>query len=140
MAGGRPSGPKSRCSGTWTEARFKSFIVGNLRRATVKWKPISDCLKEARTRRGFYRCACCKEEVPASIKDGRKRVKNIHVDHIEPAVDPAKGFTTWDDFINRLFCESDNLQALCKACHDVKSQEEKEIAKERRAQEKANND
>ena len=135
---GRRGGPKTRCSGAWTEAKYRSFIKGNLRRATQKWAPIQECKKKARTRRGLYHCAGCGEEVPASVKEegSRRRSNNIHVDHIEPIIDPKVGWTTWDDCIERMFCELDNLQVLCTACHKVVTDEEKEIAKARRAKEK----
>lgn len=130
---GRIGGPKTRCSGTWTEARFKSFIKGNLRRSTQKWKPIQDCLKEARVERGLYLCAGCNQTVSATIKnDSGKREKNIHVDHINPIIDPATGWTSYDDMIDRMFCEKENLQALCKECHDKKTNDEKAVAKARR--------
>ena len=123
----RPSGPKIRCSGLWTEAEFKSFIQRNLRSATRKWKPISDCLKRARIARGLYRCEGCNSEVTATVvNDNGKRVKGIVVDHIKPIVDPDLGFTNWDDYINGMFCEADNLQALCHKCHDSKTQQERE--------------
>ena len=51
----------------------------------------------------------------------------MEVDHIKPVVDPKKGFTTWDDFIDRLFCEKKNLQALCRGCHAKKTKEERGI-------------
>lgn len=120
----RPSGPKTRCSGRWTEAKYKSFIKNQLRGATRKWAPISDCLSEARTRRGFYLCNGCKKEVTATVKEGRKRVKNVFVDHEPPVIDPELGFTTWDDCIERMFCEVDSLQVLCKSCHDKVTLEE----------------
>ncbi len=133
---GRIGGEKTRCSGAWTEAKFRSFIKGNLRRVTQKWAPIQQTLADAREQRGFYRCAGCGELVPATIKDGRLRKKNVHVDHIEPIIDPNIGWVSWDSCINRMFCEKPNLQLLCTACHDVKTKQEKEIAKARRAQEK----
>jgi hypothetical protein len=100
----RPSGPKTRCGGRWTEAKWKSFIKNQLRGATRKWAPISDCLKNARVKRGFYLCEGCKEEVPASIKTGGKRTNNVYVDHIEPIV-PVTGWVSWDSCIERMFCE-----------------------------------
>ena len=119
----RPSGPAIRCNGRWTEAKFQSFIKNQLRNATRKWAPISDCLKAARTKRGFYECAGCKEDVPTTKLEGRKRNKNVFVDHIEPIV-PVTGWVNWDSCIDRMFCEGDNLQLLCKNCHDDKSKEE----------------
>ena len=136
----RPSGPKTRCGGRWTEAEFVAFVKNNLRSGTRKWAPMQDCLKRARVERGLYRCECCGEHVPASItKDDSprsKRKKNIIVDHINPVIDPASGFSTWDSFIEGLFCEGDNLQALCLKCHTEKTNEERAIAKSRRAKEK----
>jgi len=56
----------------------------------------------------------------------------VQVDHIIPVIDPATGFTTWDAFIERLFCDRDNLQVLCTSCHDIKTKEEikQELRKE----------
>ena len=134
---GRIGGPKVRNNGRWTQARFNSFIKSTLRGATRKWQPISDCLKAARVRRGFYECKGCKEIVPASIKpDGGKRVKNVHVDHIDPVVNPLTGFVSWDETIERMFCEPEGLQVLCDSCHKEKTDIEKAQAKERRDKEK----
>ena len=128
----RPSGPKTRCGERWTEGRFRSFIENILRAGTRKWGPIGDCEAKARTRRGWYMCAGCEKEIPATVKEGRKRVNNKFVDHIEPAV-PITGWVNWDHYIENLFCEEDNLQLLCKKCHDAKSKEEMaERAAERR--------
>ena len=49
----------------------------------------------------------------------------MEVDHIKPVVDPVQGFQTWDLFINNLYCESENLQAICKPCHKEKTLKEK---------------
>lgn len=139
---GRPSGDKTRCGGQWTEARFKSFIKGNLRAATRKWQPIQQCKKDAHRGRGQYECAECHEIVAPTIydEDKKKRVKNICVDHIVPVVDPDVGFTTWDEVIEGMFCEVENLQLLCRACHLVKCAEESEVAKQRRAKDKESNE
>jgi 5-methylcytosine-specific restriction endonuclease McrA len=128
----RPSGEKTRCNGQWTEARFRSFIFSMLRQGTRRWAPISSTLQKAREDRGLYRCEDCKEIVPPTVKDGRKRVKNIFVDHIEPIVDPETGFVSWDEYIERMFCEEDNLQLLCKNCHDKKTADERAASVEAR--------
>lgn len=133
----RPSGPKNRCGGRWTEAKFKSFIKNQLRGATRKWAPISDCLRNARVKRGYYLCAGCNKHVTASIKEGARRIKNVYVDHIQPIV-PVTGWISWDSCVERMFCEEDNLQVLCKACHDEKSKEEAAERAIHRKKEKAN--
>jgi len=58
--------------------------------------------------------------------------KNIQVDHFKPVVDPEIGFVNFDTFISRLFCDVNNLAVLCKTCHEIKTNKEKAIAKERR--------
>ena len=128
---------KPRCSGEWSEARYNSFIKSALRQATRRWAPIQHAKKDAWRARGLYECSGCNKIVPLTIPGEKKRLKNVIVDHINPIIDPAVGFTTWDECIERMFCEKDNLQVLCKVCHDAKSAEEKEIAKIRRANEKS---
>ena len=129
----RPSGPKVRNNGDWSEARFNSFIKSLLRSGTRRWGPKSTVKKAARISRGIYKCEGCSTEGPATIKIEGKRVDNAVVDHINPIIDPDVGFTTWDECIERMFCESENLQVLCHKCHTVKSNEERERAKVRRA-------
>ncbi len=120
---------KTRCSGRMTEAQFITFVKNQLRGASWKWFPTGEVLKRARTRKGFYTCNGCKQEVTATIVIDAKRVKNVFVDHEPPVIDPRTGFTTWDSFVNNLYCEEDSLQILCKECHDTKSKEERLIAK-----------
>lgn len=134
--GGRPSGKKTRNGGKWTEAYYKSFIKNQLRQATRKWPPIQECKKNARVSRGVYRCAICQEDVPASIKDGRKKVNNVFVDHEPAIIDPNIGWVSWSETIERMFTEIEGLQLVCKKCHDIKTSEERTIANERRKREK----
>lgn len=88
--------------------------------------------------RGEYKCECCGEIVPPTLfdEDKRKRVPNVFVDHVKPIIDPEVGFVSWDDTIDRMFCDSSNLQLICGKCHRAKSEHEIEIAKARRAKEK----
>jgi 5-methylcytosine-specific restriction endonuclease McrA len=65
-------------------------------------------------------------------KGKRVRKKNVFVDHIKPVVDPIKGWTNWDDYIEGMFCEQDNLQLLCKDCHDYKTAQERKLRTESR--------
>lgn len=96
-----------------------------LRQGTRRYPPKFETLNEAKTEKRinpkskrlaqFYLCATCCGEFPA---------KEVAVDHIQSVVGP-EGFTTWDEFVNRLFCDKDNLQCLCHSCHKIKTDEEK---------------
>jgi hypothetical protein len=115
-----------RNGGQWTEARFHSFVVGGLRTLSRKWGPRNEALSKAFTRTKVntatgrlakhYKCAGCEKEFPGKL---------VAADHIEPVVDPSKGFVSWDVFIDRLLCEVDGYQILCKNCHDAKTAEER---------------
>lgn len=128
----RPSGEKTRCSGAWTESKFNTFIRNQLRGATRKWGPISEVKKEANISRGVYLCNECKQHVPVSVRVGNKRVNNVFVDHVNPIVDPVEGFKTFDEYIDRMFCEKENLQLLCGDCHDEKTLKERALRAETR--------
>ena len=114
----------------WTEGRIRSFITSTLRAGSRRWPPKFQTLNDSKTEKKInvktgrlaqhYRCAKCKEEFTS---------KDVEVDHIKPVIDPKKGFVSWDDYINRLFCSAKNLQTLCKVCHLEKTKKEKEIAK-----------
>ena len=110
---------KTRNNGTWTEARFNSFIKGALRAATRRWGPIHQTRKNAWVRRGVYICAGYKRRWHhVRWRDG------VFVDHIDPVIGP-EGFTTWDSVVERMFIEVEGLQVLCKTCHDLKSKDER---------------
>ena len=115
---------KNRNNGTMSESAFWSFIRSALRNKSRWWKPISECKQRARRpytgakkRQKFeYQCNECKGWYPD---------KEINVDHIIP----AGTLTCSNDlpgFVERLFCEIDNLQVLCETCHNKKTKNERE--------------
>lgn len=114
----------------WTPARIRSFVVSVLRSGSRRWPPKYETLNEAFTERKtnkktgklakHYLCASCNKEFTA---------KDIEIDHIIPIVSPTTGFTTWDSFINGLFCGKENLQAICKPCHKEKTTRERYVHK-----------
>lgn len=112
---------KPHNSGQWSKARFHSFIAGALRQASNRWPPKYLARKASKVAYGKYTCAGYSREAHII------RAKDVRVDHINPVVDPATGFVTWDEFITRLFCEAENFQVLCKSCHDNKSRDEKVV-------------
>ena len=117
----------------WTQARFNSFVKGALRAASQRWPPKYSVLSKAFTTRKenkatgrlakHFRCSKCKEEFPQ---------KEVEVNHIVPVV-PLSGFDSWDKVIERLFCEEDGLEVVCRVCH-------KEITKEEGIKRRAEKD
>lgn len=127
-----PAKSKPHNNGIWTTARFTSFIKSALRSASNRWPPKYRTLQKARIERGLYECAGW-ETPPHNVRTTHrvkgKSKRNVYVDHIIPVIDPAIGFTSWDDFIKRLFVEEKDLQVLCADCHDRKTKQEKERRK-----------
>jgi hypothetical protein len=54
------------------------------------------------------------------------------VDHIDPVVSVEHGFEGWNVYIERMFCEADGYQVLCKTCHSIKTANERKARKENR--------
>jgi len=104
-----------------------TFAKGALRRASLMWKPINECRVNARRERGKYECAMCHDLFGP---------KEVQIDHVHPVIDLIKGFTTWDDYIERLFCDVENLACLCKTCHAAKTASEVQMRKYARAKRK----
>lgn len=117
--------------GQWTPARFRAFVRGGLRSISLRWPPKNEVKRAARVARGVYTCAGynrSKHNVPVSLPPApgnKRRINNAVVDHIRPVIDPASGFVSWDELINNLFCEAENLQVLCHECHKQKTADER---------------
>ncbi len=120
--------PKTRASGTLTEAAFWGMIKSCLRRASRWWKPIANVrLKARRNYKGplkrlkyEYQCNVCKDWFPAT---------QIQIDHILPVGSLNKA-EDLPGVVERLFCEEDNLQAICSSCHTSKSLLDNALIKE----------
>jgi len=99
---------------------LKTFIIQILRRASLKWPARQEILAASRVERGVYKCAMC---------NSLFKKEQVHVDHIHPVIPINGTFTTFDDYIERLFCESSELQVICGTCHNLKSKIEIEMRK-----------
>lgn len=114
---------KTRNAGTMSESAFWGFIRSALRQKSRWWKPIAQCKAKAKRaykgplkRQKFeYHCNDCKGWFPDKL---------VNVDHIFPA-GTLKCADDLPAFVERLFCEEDNLQVLCSKCHNIKTQKEK---------------
>lgn len=103
----------------------KSWLINQLRRLTLRYPPAIRATNRTReeyfilskkgtkVKRVKYTCELC----------GKKDLKRseMDLDHIIPVVDIDKGFTDWNDFITRLFCQEDELQLICEPCHSAKT-------------------
>lgn len=106
---------RTRASGEWTEARFWGFIRSHLRLMSRSWPPRRHALVAARhpyrgpnkRQKWLYQCASCLGLYPAT---------EVQVDHIEPCGSLTK-YSDVARFIQRLLCEEEGFQVLCKACH-----------------------
>lgn len=116
-------GVKNKAGNTWTTARYFIFIRSALRRAWTRYPVRYQAMDAAKTpykgkdkrTKWLYECASCHSLFKST---------EVQVDHINPAGTLTK-YSDLPGFVKRLFCEADNLQVLCKSCHDVKTKEER---------------
>lgn len=101
--------------------QIKNWLVQKLRRLSYQWPPRKAAIKKGRVSRGKYKCSIC---------EGIFGPKQIQLDHILPVIDEEMGFVDFNTYIERLFCEEDNFQILCKPCHAAKTFFEQEIRKQ----------
>jgi 5-methylcytosine-specific restriction endonuclease McrA len=107
----------------------ESAIRGALRRAFSRSPLVQEVLEESR------------QEFPRYKKDGTRHKKNwvkrqcqvcnewvssskMAVDHIDPVISVEHGKQDWNEFIDRLWCNTSgkaNLQRICDPCHDKKT-------------------
>jgi hypothetical protein len=81
------------------------------------WHPgLKDVRDRTRVGYGRYLCQGCQGVFSAN---------EMRCDHVLPVVE-LSGFRDWNTYIARMFdAIPDGIQHLCKACHDVKTREER---------------
>ncbi len=107
----------------------KSRIIGAIRRIfsmSELYKNVKNkALVEEKGPRGGkqVRCACCGSIAPWG---------DTNVDHIEAVIPTymTANEMSYDEIISRMWCTQENLQVLCKKCHDEKTKEENKERKE----------
>lgn len=116
------------------KAKF-NFCVSTLRRASFRWRTRAEAQKRfkvqigefstGRPKYGWY-CNHCGLISPQ---------KDCKMDHIIPVAGP-EGYTTLDEFADRLLCEVEGWQNLCFLCHQEKTNKETAARKEYREKNK----
>ena len=102
--------------------KLKAYLIAHLRRIGYRNVHRAAAFEEAHIGRAQWKCKKC-EQIFSSSRD-------LHGDHIEPVVNADTGFTTWDDYVTRLFLGE--IQALCVECHKQKSESENVVRREKR--------
>lgn len=76
-------------------------------------------------------CATCKKSAPRYL---------MQVDHIEPLVplDKTLEDMSWDEVVNRTWCEESNLRPICKECHTEKTKAERKQRQAHKKEKKQN--
>lgn len=112
----------------------RALLMKMIRHALYKGyhKPYNDILVKTYTNEKYYipidkdksiykyRCMDCNNIF---------RRKEIKRDHIEPIISVYEHENGVEDILDRAFCGIENLQLLCKECHQIKSNLENKLRK-----------
>lgn len=115
--------PRTRGGQRYTEAGFWGYIRSGLRAKFFRWGPRFDALAAAKRKarnpagriKWEYECAACKGLFPQ---------KHVEVDHIVPC-GSLRSYSDLPGFVERMFCEEDGLQVVCKPCHKTITAEQR---------------
>lgn len=119
--------------------QFKERIKKAMRKLTWSWKPYRTTKDNAKVDKATFECIKCKKycyvgksdasyvKLQEKHKDKVVEMGTIYIDHVDPVECTDGLWISWDNYIDRLFCEEANLQPLCGACHKVKTDIENEI-------------
>lgn len=107
------------------------FSRSDLRRTVVEGKRIdnNDVSRPRVTRWSI--CEGCQQAVPTYTTE---------VDHVDPVVplDRAGADMPYDEIIDRIWCDPNNLAVLCKPCHALKTADEGKIRRANKKGKKIN--
>lgn len=116
---------------------LKTWLVPRLRRISIYWRGRNEAYHDARSevnvgkfkngkpkKKVLFECAHCNDFFDR---------KEVQADHIED-IAHVNGFTNWEDYITKLFCEKDGFQILCLDCHFMKSEYERSLRDTRDAE------
>lgn len=114
----KPTNAKER--GLIKGALRRVFSRSELRREVVKDSLIQHTDLDRPRVTKWSRCSECKKPTPAYL---------IQIDHIIPLIPIDKSLEemTWDELIDRLWCDKSNLTPMCQPCHSSKSKAENKL-------------
>ena len=110
--------PRTRAGGEWTEASFWAYLRSHLRLMSRRWPPRAQAMKSSR-RQYIGPNKRQKWEVQCVHCFRWLKLSECQVDHIVPC-GQLRSFNDLPGFVERLLCEADGFQVLCKECHKEK--------------------
>lgn len=121
--------PKER--GLIKGALRRVFSRSDLRKAAIDASRIEHVDADRPRVKKWSKCPICKIPTPTY---------QMEVDHKEPIipVDRMLEDMDWDEVVNRIWCGSNNLVAICKVCHNTKTSEERKARNKAYKERKAN--
>lgn len=136
---------KSKKTKAQLKTQLKGKILSALRRMTWSWQPINDAQNKTKVAPATFCCTKCRKwcytgksqksliTLQEKHPDEDIVMETIYRDHIDPVIEIKKDYVwSWDEVIDRMFCEEDNVQILCSFCHKTKTLEETQQRKELR--------
>lgn len=76
----------------------------------------SSVIKKACITRGVYKCACCEQTFKAV---------ELSVDHLHQRQGFSGEEISFEQWLRNTFCSPDDLRAICKTCHNVRTQRDR---------------
>ena len=105
------------------------FSRSDLRRSAVEVSRVEHKDENRPRVTKWSKCPVCKEFTPTY---------KMEVDHIEPIIPLNSSLEdmSWDEVVNRTWCDNKGLVALCKLCHIIKTKAENKIRREHKKKNK----
>ena len=105
-------------------AARRVFSRSELRRAALELSKINFSDPNRPRVKKWSRCPECNKNTPTY---------KMEVDHISPVIfyDQTLEDMSWDLLIDRIWCNIDNLRAICSDCHKIKTSNERKLRKKR---------
>lgn len=113
----------SRERGLIKGALRRVFSRSDLRRDVIATSIIKHTDPRRPRVKAWGLCAVCRKHTPKSY---------LVVDHILPLIPVDQSFEemSMDTFLDRLWCDPSNLQAICEICHFTKTSQEGKLRRE----------
>jgi len=105
------------------------FSRSELRRMAIDDSRVEHQDPERPRVKKWSKCPECKQFIPTY---------QMEVDHRVPVIPTDRSLEemTWNELVERIFCDVTNLTALCKPCHNRKSKQEQKLRAQARKEKK----